>query len=142
MLIHWSANQVYCAVASSSLSDYGSSCWSGDKVCCCDVTCDTACRARNYVSGNMEGQNTICTGTCDAGAGTVHFVVDGVACDGGGVATRGWAWLPTNLTHVAGSGSFQVGPDYGASIVQGELFSRRLYVSEVVGLYRYLLASQ
>ena len=77
----WASNSNYpwattCKVADSSLSDYGSSCWSGNKVCCCDYTCDFECKRQGYASGELIGWEGdpdgglipdwfICTSECD-----------------------------------------------------------------------------
>lgn len=90
----WASNTNYqwsttCGVADSSFSDYGTSCWSGDKICCCDYTCDYECKRQGYESGELIGWEAapndilpdyfICTSECDKD-GSGYNGDDGIGC--------------------------------------------------------------
>eukprot|EP01051_Picozoa_sp_SAG22_P001586 SAG22_NODE_63_length_23302_cov_17.506551_18_plen_813_part_00 len=71
----------------------------------------------------------------DAAAKILRAVVDGMLCDGGQNATRGWVWAPS-LGNVSGARTWRVAPDYAGSGMHGHVWSRALTTSEVVGNFR------
>eukprot|EP00966_Prymnesium_polylepis_P329449 7385143-Prymnesium_polylepis.4 len=71
----------------------------------------------------------------DGGPRIASMMVDGVLCDGGGVADFGWATFPT-MGSVCGADRAVVARDYGGSIVAGHVYARALSTSELVATYR------
>jgi hypothetical protein len=75
------------------------------------VTTDTTCGRALVASGSHHIAVVL-----DAGPLIALFVVDGVLCDGGADAWRGWAWLPRRLGDVSGGArALFIGQGYGAT---------------------------
>ena len=73
----------------------------------------------------------------DAGAQLVTFFVDGLVCDGGGVAPAGWFWTAPEMGALLGDDSaVEVAPDFGGKITSGQVYFRSLYASELVAYHR------
>ena len=70
----------------------------------------------------------------DAGAQLVRWFVDGLMCDGGGLASAGWQWTAPDMGQLQGGETLDLTSDcfqFG-----GQLYMRALYASELVGLHR------
>ena len=62
-------------------------------------------------------------------------MVDGVLCDGAGTQDFGWSWFPS-MGSVRGSETMRLAPDYGGSIASGQLYTRMLTTSQMMGNFR------
>lgn len=69
---------------------------------------------------------------CDAVAGLVGGIIDGIYCDGGEKRAYGWAEIPMALCTVAAADQAKV----SASVKQIRLYDRALSTSEAVGNFR------
>jgi hypothetical protein len=76
----------------------------------------------------------------DASAQIMSVLVDGVLCDGAGVALRGFGWLPPLLAVVpASKRQLHVAVGYAGSLLKGHVWRRSLTTSEAVSTTRSLL---
>lgn len=71
----------------------------------------------------------------DAGPLIVMFLVDGVFCDGGGIVSAGWSWIPP-FKKLGRAEHARIAPQYGGQLREGKLYDRSLRVSEGVSSYR------
>merc|ERR1711933_414284 len=73
----------------------------------------------------------------DAGPKIAFFVVDGVLCDGGIAAVRGWSWVSDSIGDLSTDvDALQISETYEGKVLGGRMYSRALKVSELVGNYR------
>ena len=71
----------------------------------------------------------------DAGPLVIMFLVDGELCDGGGVASAGWA-STKQLVDLNGAAQATLAPSYGGTLVKGAFYGRALRVSEAIASQR------
>ena len=70
----------------------------------------------------------------------VTFFVDGLVCDGGGISKFGWFWTTPGMGRLLGDSSIDIAPDFtGGTLVEGGIYFRALFASELVGAYRATL---
>lgn len=77
----------------------------------------------------------------DAGPELVSWVVDGVLCDGGGVLSAGYSWVPKSMNGLPPTTALVAAPagrldTYGGAVVWGQLVTMALRTSELVAAYR------
>jgi len=77
----------------------------------------------------------------DAGPELVSWVVDGVLCDGGGVLSAGFSWVPKNMNGLPPTTALVASPvgglgTYGGETLWGQLVTMALRTSELVAAYR------
>jgi hypothetical protein len=120
-----------------------------------NVTTDSECTARLLLEEGGAGEggaSHYLSAILDGGAHVLTLAVDGAICDGSTESIAGWSWVPANMgsvatnanpTFVLGEGPAAAvargegGPTaYGGRILGGQLYTRWLYNSEVIGNVR------
>lgn len=73
----------------------------------------------------------------DGAPGLVFFLVDGHACDGGGVRDLGFLWLPLEMADVSGASTATVAPRYGGHFLGGTYWPHALRTSALIAAWRH-----
>ena len=106
----------------------------GDGARSFNISTDAACSAVLGTTGaHFLGA------VADGGPQIATLMVDGVLCDGAGLADYGWAWFPA-MGAVRGAESMRVGQGYGGAVAAGLVYTRMLTTSEQVGNSRALVS--
>ena len=95
------------------------------------VTMDPGCAAL-LLADNFQHHVVI---IADAGPLIVMFLVDGQFCDGAGVSSSGWQFIPP-YRRLGDARRAQIAPRYGGELHGGKIYDRSLRVSEGVASYR------
>eukprot|EP00750_Incisomonas_marina_P005501 INCI13973.2.p1 GENE.INCI13973.2~~INCI13973.2.p1 ORF type:complete len:542 (+),score=83.83 INCI13973.2:990-2615(+) len=106
-----------------------------------DTATDASCAALLAHSASDDRNHTIAV-IVDAGVQLIMFVVDGMLCDGGGVSPAGFFWVNAEMGQLIGDDTVEVAPGVPAGsqyVLDGGLYFRALYTSEVVAFHRGFL---